>query len=145
VLGDCSWWNTCGESAYLAEGCHTSYAVTACVHVWVHTGYGAGHQTARVRYASAIGDSRYNLVPVPRCTSVAQKVTSTTQPCCICWCWPCCCDRIVPRLDEAQLMSRCSVCNAAAFRRITHEQAAAHPEVTERLRSLVTEFWECGK
>ena len=42
-------------------------------------------------------------------------------------------------------MSRCSVCNAAAFRRITHEQAAAHPEVTERLRSLVTEFWECGK
>lgn len=52
---------------------------------------------------------------------------------------------VLPRLDESQMMSRCSVCNAAAFRRISPEEAAAHPEVTERLRTLVTEFWECGR
>jgi hypothetical protein len=40
-------------------------------------------------------------------------------------------------------MSRCSACNAAAFQRISHEEAAPH--VTERLLELVQEFWQCGK
>lgn len=40
-------------------------------------------------------------------------------------------------------MSRCSACNAAAFQRISHEEAAQH--VTERLLELVQEFWQCGK
>lgn len=47
------------------------------------------------------------------------------------------------RLDEFTLMSRCSACNAAAFQRISHEEAAQH--VTERLLELVQEFWQCGK
>jgi uncharacterized protein with PIN domain len=40
-------------------------------------------------------------------------------------------------------MSRCNNCNAADFRRISHEAAAAH--VTIRLLDLVDEFWQCGK
>ena len=47
------------------------------------------------------------------------------------------------RLEESQLMSRCSSCNAAAFQRITHEQAAAH--VNSKLLELVDEFWQCGR
>jgi uncharacterized protein with PIN domain len=47
------------------------------------------------------------------------------------------------RLREDELMSRCNNCNAADFRRISHEAAAAH--VTIRLLDLVDEFWQCGK
>lgn len=47
------------------------------------------------------------------------------------------------RLDEATLMSRCGVCNAAAYTRISHEEAAAH--VSARLLELVQEFWQCGR
>jgi uncharacterized protein with PIN domain len=50
----------------------------------------------------------------------------------------CCC-----RLDEFTLMSRCSACNAAAFKRISHKEAAAH--VNDRLLELVDAFWQCGK
>jgi uncharacterized protein with PIN domain len=38
---------------------------------------------------------------------------------------------------------RCSACNAAEYKRITHEEAAAH--VTPHLLELVEEFWQCGK
>jgi uncharacterized protein with PIN domain len=40
-------------------------------------------------------------------------------------------------------MSRCSACNAAAFKRISHEEAAAH--VNDRLLELVDAFWQCAK
>lgn len=47
------------------------------------------------------------------------------------------------RMDEFTLMSRCSACNAAAFKRISHEEARQH--VNDRLLDLVEEFWQCGK
>lgn len=40
-------------------------------------------------------------------------------------------------------MSRCGACNAAAYKRITHQEAAAH--VSDKLLELVEEFWQCGK
>jgi uncharacterized protein with PIN domain len=40
-------------------------------------------------------------------------------------------------------MSRCSVCNAAAFEQITREAAALL--VPPRVMEVVEEFWQCGK
>lgn len=64
----------------------------------------------------------------------------------ICIVGACCCCSWLPipcRLDERILMSRCGHCNAAAFRRISHEEAAVH--VNAKLLELVEEFWQCGK
>uniref|UniRef100_A0A383WME7 Mut7-C RNAse domain-containing protein n=1 Tax=Tetradesmus obliquus TaxID=3088 RepID=A0A383WME7_TETOB len=46
------------------------------------------------------------------------------------------------RFDESTAMSRCSVCNAAAFQQIA--RGAAEALVPPRVMEVVEEFWQCG-